>query len=84
MTMATPTTNTTDSKPAATNPASQRQTFSAQCSRGVGARSGCSGVEACLFLDMFEAGKTADRIIKTAGQMAEFECCGKQLEWQEL
>jgi hypothetical protein len=33
---------------------------------------------------MFEAGKTADRIIKTAGQMAEFGCCAKQLEWQEL
>jgi hypothetical protein len=31
-----------------------------------------------------EAGKTADRIIKKGVQMAEFECCAKQPEWQEL
>jgi hypothetical protein len=33
---------------------------------------------------MLEAEKTADRIIKKGGQMAVFECCAKQLEWQEL
>jgi hypothetical protein len=33
---------------------------------------------------MLAAEKTADRIIKTAGPMAEFKCCAKQLEWQEL
>jgi len=27
---------------------------------------------------------TADRIIKTAGQMAEFACCAMQLDWQGL
>jgi hypothetical protein len=33
---------------------------------------------------MLEAEKTADRIIKKGGQKAVFECCAKQLEWQEL
>jgi hypothetical protein len=33
---------------------------------------------------MLAAEKTAGHIIKTAGPMAEFECCAKQLEWQEL
>jgi hypothetical protein len=33
---------------------------------------------------MSVAEETADRIIKTAGQMAEFACCAMQLDWQGL
>jgi hypothetical protein len=62
--MATPTTIKTDSKPAMTKPANQRQARSAQCNRGDSIKSGCLGDFELDFLDMDEAGKTADRIIK--------------------
>jgi predicted metal-binding protein len=69
--MATPITINRDKKPAATNPAAQRQTRKAQCKRGASIKSSCWGEESLLFLDMLKAEKTADRIIKTAGQMAD-------------
>jgi hypothetical protein len=82
--MATPITIKSDKKPATTKPAAHKQTRKAQCRRGDSFKSSCSGEESLLFLDMLEAEKTADRIIKKGGQMAVFECCAKQLEWQEL
>ena len=84
MTMATPITIKSDKKPATTKPADHRQTRKAQCKRGDSVKSSCSGEVSLLFLDMLEAEKTADRIIKKGVQMAEFECCAKQPEWQEL
>lgn len=82
--MATPTTIKIESNPAATKPAAQKHTRKAQCSRGASSNSRCSNGEDDFFFDMDEAGKTADRIIKTAGQMAEFVGCAKQLDCQEL
>jgi hypothetical protein len=80
MTMATPTTINTDNKPAKTRPTAQRQMRKAQCNLGASIKSLCCEDFDLVFLDMYKAEIIADRIVKTAGQMAKFERCRKQLD----
>jgi hypothetical protein len=84
MTMATPTTIKMDNKPAPTKPKAHRQTRKAQWRRGASGSSSWSDEDDDDFFDMDVAEDTADRIIKTAGQKAEFACCALQLNWQRL
>jgi hypothetical protein len=68
MTMATPTTISTDIKPAKTRPNAHRQTRNAQCNLGASIKSGFCEDFDFDFLDMSKAEITADRIVKLPGR----------------
>ena len=82
--MATPTTINKDKKPAKTSPTAQRQMRKAQCNLGASIKSLCCEDFDLDFLDMYKAEISADSTVKTAGQMASFERCRKQLDCVEL